>query len=285
MRYFLFFGHKGSGNLFRQNNDSTVTLESMLDPRAQADALKVMGFNEDHISILNSPEVISKYRAIAQTTAANLDKAMISTRGYVNVRHGFSPPDVKIPLQMTFVLTPRADNETEIQLKIDPFVPVQETEGIVPGDYEASLCALGFRTDPANYPVTVKAGKITEAGFTLRPQGMVAGVITATTTADDSYWGYLQALSDKVKVSAIHLAGADLMRTLRPSDGMSDREVLKTFLASKDYAYKNQFAFFDLPAGNYALSIEADGCEPFTRDLEVRPGEFIPPPPFRLTPR
>jgi pimeloyl-ACP methyl ester carboxylesterase len=285
MRYFLFFGHKGGGSLFRQNNDSTVTLESMLDPRAQADALKVMGFNEDHVSILNSPEVIAQYKTIASTTAANLDKTLMAGRGYVHVRHGFSPPDVKIPLQMTLVLTPRADKETETQLKIDPFVPVQETEGVVPGDYEASLCALGFRTDPANSPVTVAAGRITEVGFTLSPQGMVAGLITATTAADDSYWGYIQALSDKVKVSAIHLAGADMKRTLRPADGMNDRAVLKAFLASRDYAYKNQFAFFDVPAGNYTLSIEADGCEPFTKDLSVQPGEFIPPPPFRLTPK
>ena len=74
MRYYLFFGHKGGGSLFRQNNDNTVTLESMLDPRAQAGALKVIGFNEDHISILNSTEVISQYKAIVETTEANLKK-------------------------------------------------------------------------------------------------------------------------------------------------------------------------------------------------------------------
>ena len=36
IHYYLFFGHKGGGSLFRPNNDNTVTLESMLDPRAQA---------------------------------------------------------------------------------------------------------------------------------------------------------------------------------------------------------------------------------------------------------
>jgi hypothetical protein len=58
--------------------------------------------------------------------------------------------------------------------------------------------------------------------------------------------------------------------------------VLKTFLSSKDYACKNQFAFFDLPTGEYTLSIAADGCEPYSTTIKVHPGEFIPPSPFRL---
>ncbi len=30
------------------------------------------------------------------------------------------------------------------------------------------------------------------------------------------------------------------------------------------------------------LSIAADGCEPYTTTVNVHPGEFIPPSPFRL---
>jgi pimeloyl-ACP methyl ester carboxylesterase len=282
MRYYLLFGHKGGGSLFRQNNDNTVTLESMLDPRAQADALKVMGFNEDHISILNSAEVIAQYKALVETTEENLKKTMASNHGYVDIRHTFLPPDVKIPLQMSFVLVPTKGDARETQFKVDPFMTRQETGTVTPGDYEASLCALGFKTDPANHPLSVNAGKISEVSYTLSPQGMVAGIIAATTAADDSYWGYLRALPDKVNVRAVNLVGAGIQRTLAPSDGISDKEVLKTFLSSKDYAYKNQFAFFDLPAGAYTLSIEADGCEPYTTKVKVQPGEFIPPAPFRL---
>jgi pimeloyl-ACP methyl ester carboxylesterase len=282
MRYYLFFGHKGGGSLFRQNNDNTVTLESMLDPRAQADALKVTGFNEDHISILSSPEMIAQYKAIVATTEANLKKAIAATKGYVDLRRTFSPPDVKIPLQMAFVLIPAKGEARETQFKVDPFQARQETGAVAPGDYEASLCALGFKTDPANHPLTIHAGKITDAGFSLTPQGMVAGLITATAAADDSYWGYLRTLPEKVRVRAVTLAGAGMQRTLAPADGMSDREVLKTFLSSKDFACKDQFAFFGLPAGEYTLSIEADGYEPYATRIKVQPGEFIPPAPFRL---
>lgn len=282
IRYYLFFGHKGGGSLFRQNNDNTVTLESMLDPRAQSDALKVTGFNEDHVSILNSADVIVQYKAIVETTEANLKKTIAPGSGYVDIRHIFHPADVKIPLQMSFVLVPTKGDDQETQFKVDPAISEQETGAVTPGDYEASLCALGFKTDPANHPISVKAGKITDISYTLSPQGMVAGVISATATADDSYWGYLRALPDKIKVRAISLIGVGIKRTLTPSDDMSDREVLKTFFSSKDFLCKDGFAFFDLPAGDYTLSIEADGCEPYTTMVKVQPGEFIPPPPFRL---
>jgi hypothetical protein len=42
------------------------------------------------------------------------------------------------------------------------------------------------------------------------------------------------------------------------------------------------FSFFDLPAGDYDLTIEADGCETFKTKLKATPGQFIPPPVFRL---
>jgi len=83
-------------------------------------------------------------------------------------------------------------------------------------------------------------------------------------------------------VRTINLAGAGIKRTLTSSAGMMDREVLIIFLSSKDYAYKDQFAFFDLPAGDYTLLIQAAGCEPCATIVVVKPGEFVPPPPFRL---
>ncbi len=56
-KYYLFFGYKGDRNPFAKNNDAYVTLESALDPRAQSDAVKLYGFNEDHESIVDSKEV------------------------------------------------------------------------------------------------------------------------------------------------------------------------------------------------------------------------------------
>ncbi len=283
IRYYLFFGHRGGGSPFRQNNDNTVTLESMLDSRAQADALKVTGLNEDHVSILSSPEMMGNFKAVLASTEANKDKTYMRSKGYLHIKHAFDPTDTRIPSQMSLVLAPTGTNEKEKQLKINPFQSEQETGAIAPNKYDVSLCALGFKTEPDHITLDIKAGQIADARFTLKPQGMVANFIYAATSADDNFWGFYKDLPKNVKIRAIRLTGPGTSRLLTPNDKMSDREVLATFLASRDYAFKNSFVFFDLPAGNYDLTIEADGCEPFTTRIKAQPGEFIPPAPFRLT--
>jgi pimeloyl-ACP methyl ester carboxylesterase len=282
IRYYLFFGHKGGGSLFRQNNDNTVTLESMLDPRAQADALKVTGLNEDHVSILSSPEMMRHFQAVLAGTEANKDKTYVRSKGYLHIAHAFHPPDTKIPSQMSLVLAPTGTDEKEKQLKINPFLPQQETGAIVPKKYDVSLCALGFKTEPDHITLDIKAGQIADARFTLKPQGMVANLIYATTATNDSFWGFYKELPENVKIRSIKLNGPGLSRSLTPSNIMCDREVLATFLASRDFAFKNSFAFFDVPAGEYDLTIEADGCEAFSTKIKAQPGDFIPPAPIRL---
>lgn len=282
IRYYLFFGHKGGGSLFRQNNDNTVTLESMLDLRAQADALKVSGLNEDHVSILSSPEMMTQFKAVLASTEANKDKTYARSKGYVHIVHAFDPSTVKIPSQMALVLAPTGTEEKETQLKINPFLPEQETGAITPRKYDVSLCAFGFKTEPDKITLDIQPGKIAETKFKLIPQGMVANVMVATTSADDSFWGFYKDLPDNVKIRSIKLTGAGFSRTLIPAIKMSDREMLETFLSSKDFAFKNSFAFFDVPAGVYDLSIDADGCKPFSTKVTSQPGDFVPPSPFRL---
>lgn len=282
IHYYLFFGHRGGGSLFRPNNDNTVTLESMLDLRAQADALKVTGLNEDHISILSSPEMMAQFKAVLASTEANRGKTHARSKGYVNVQHAFDPPDIKIPSQMALVLAPAGTEERETQLKINPFLPQQETGAIVPKKYDVSLCALGFKTEPDKITLDIKPGKIEEARFTLKPQGMVAGVIAASTSADDSFWGFDKDLPAHVKIRKIKLTGTGLERSLVPVNTMSDRQVLATFLSSRDFAFKNQFAFFDVPAGVYDLEIDAEGCKAFRIKVKSQPGEFVPTSSFRL---
>ena len=51
------------------NNDGTVELASVLDSRAQTDADTITGFDEDHISILSSQEVIAHYYQILNSLA------------------------------------------------------------------------------------------------------------------------------------------------------------------------------------------------------------------------
>ena len=56
--YYLLFSFKaGSYSFTNGNNDGTVSMRSLLQLEAQKEAKKVIGFNEDHGSILTSPEV------------------------------------------------------------------------------------------------------------------------------------------------------------------------------------------------------------------------------------
>ncbi|MDH5426782.1 MAG: alpha/beta hydrolase [Nitrospirota bacterium] len=68
--YYLFFGFKGGRNPFTGgNDDGTVSLASQLKPEAQDAALKTIGFNEDHVSILRSPSVAEKFVTLLTTFA------------------------------------------------------------------------------------------------------------------------------------------------------------------------------------------------------------------------
>jgi len=64
LKYYLLFSYRGDCSLLMQNNDGTVELSSELDYRAQAEANKIYGFDEDHGSIVFSPKYLEYYQRI-----------------------------------------------------------------------------------------------------------------------------------------------------------------------------------------------------------------------------
>ena len=65
IHHYLFFSYKGHRNFFTQgNNDGAVSLASQLHEKAQSSAVKVLGFNEDHASILTSRTMIVRLNEI-----------------------------------------------------------------------------------------------------------------------------------------------------------------------------------------------------------------------------
>ncbi len=74
--YHLFFGYRGGETLtMRENSDGSVTLQSMLDRRAQAEAVRVHGFHEDHTSILRSADVSRTLGQLLDETATRVRAA------------------------------------------------------------------------------------------------------------------------------------------------------------------------------------------------------------------
>lgn len=65
LKHYLIFGYKGKSSLILdQSNDGVISLSSQLLKKAQQQAYSIHGFNESHISILNSKEVVTKINDI-----------------------------------------------------------------------------------------------------------------------------------------------------------------------------------------------------------------------------
>jgi len=64
LKFYLLFSYRGDCSLLLHNNDGTVELSSELDYRAQDEAEKVFGFDEDHGSIVFSPKYLEYFRSI-----------------------------------------------------------------------------------------------------------------------------------------------------------------------------------------------------------------------------
>jgi len=53
--------YKGNFSFFIDNNDGTVEISSQLDHRAQRDADRIFGYDEDHGRIMESKEFIDQF--------------------------------------------------------------------------------------------------------------------------------------------------------------------------------------------------------------------------------
>lgn len=67
VKFCLLFGYKGDKLILKGADDGTVALKSQLDPRAQSEAARCFGFNENHVSMLFSKEVLGQFREMLAT--------------------------------------------------------------------------------------------------------------------------------------------------------------------------------------------------------------------------
>jgi hypothetical protein len=64
VQHYLFFSYRGSSALIAEANDDIVSLSSELPLEIQREATSVLGFDENHRSILKSEEVAAALDAI-----------------------------------------------------------------------------------------------------------------------------------------------------------------------------------------------------------------------------
>lgn len=294
--HYLFFGHKGNRNMLRANNDKVVTLASQLDQRSQRDAKMVYGFSEDHVSILSSEQVISQYNAILADIARKAKIADCVPGNSLRVDFSFDFPKDRPRPMSALLLRPveRKGAETWIQLSPDD---AGRVHGPIPaGDYEVSMVAPAFVPEPVRTRVSIGAGAVPNVTFSMKPAGFLRGYVVKNEQRFQA--GKWRQSDTDMQIQSIRLRGNGIDRSLIPMDQdvawtgnydplipLQEEETRYSdyYLSATDFASKGLFFFFDLPAGEYELTIHAKGYEPYSEMCDVRLGHYQNPMTIKLS--
>lgn len=262
IEYDLLFGHRGAPGLWRPNNDGTVTMASQLRRAAQLEARLMFGYDEDHTSILQSPQVAAQLTALL---AADTHTAT----GRLDVRlHYPTPPATGLPV---LVLQPQPTGAPII-------VSLSAAEGgghiarLAPGRYQAGVLAEGFQATPALQAVDVTAERALPVDFTLAPRGSLMGYVTDPQPRPA---GSHQALASGLQLRSVQLSGPAGTRSLTPRPEGEAGAALARVLAGEDEAWGTAFVFGQLADGAYQLVVEANGYRPYRRGVQVQAGKAV----------
>ena len=274
--YYLFFGHKGNRSLLRANNDKSVTLASQLDLRSQRDAKMIYGFNEDHVSILSSEQVISQYNTILEDiyTESKVTDAIQGNRLFVDFSFNL-PKEQPRPLPALY-LKPVGEQGKETWIYLSPDDTGREHGPFYPGHYEVSLIAPAFKPDPISMPVEIEEGSVPQVRFTMEPAGFIRGYI-ADNKQPNMQAGDPQNPNPEIQIQSITLKGDGISRILIPlqENGLTYDDLYpQHYISGEDFTAQGVFFFFGLPSGEYELGVNAKGYKPYITNCDVLPGQY-----------
>ena len=283
MSFYMFYGHRGSRSPFRSNNDGTIALSSLLDYRPQSEAKMNYAFNEDHDSILFSKEVLAQYNTILNEFDEKQSASLHRSGGYLKIHFAYNYDFDGVRPSPTLILRPvgKKDADTVTFLSADDNGRIL---GPFPsGDYFANIVTMAGNPRERNVPVSIEIKKTRELNFVFTPDGMIQGCVTTSLKPEDKFGGmpdYRYRSADrKIKIESITLTGNGVHRTLQQVVG-EDVNNFDYLISRTDLCYNTCFAFFDLPAGDYKLTIEAKGYKSIVKKYSVTPGI---PEYFRIT--
>jgi pimeloyl-ACP methyl ester carboxylesterase len=272
IEHFLFFGHKGNRNLLRQNNDKVVTLASQLDQRSQREAKMIYGFNEDHVSILSSEQVLSQYSAVLAASSEKTRDAVKALGNRLRVDFEFDLPKELPRPRSALLLRPVDKNRPVTWLYLGNEDAGQKHGPFPSGKYEVSLIASAFAPKPSRIPVTIEKGRVPSVKFSMNPRGQIYGYVVNTKNSINQAGEYQRPDTD-VQVKSITLRGGGITRNLIPTK-KEDFSFFDHYLSGTDYVADGAFYFFGLSAGKYELTINAAGYEQYSEIRHVRPGQY-----------
>ena len=282
--HYLFFGHKGNRNILRPNNDKTVTLVSQLDQRSQRDAKMIYGFNEDHVSILSSKQVISQYNSILDDIYQKTKESDKILGNRIHVDFSFDIPKEQPRPMLGLFLRPVDKKGAGTWLYLGPDDTGQEHGPFPSGKYEVSIIAPAFAPEPVSASVRIEEGKVPSVEFFMKPVGYIRGYVVISEQRHIEIGKDLQPKVERVQqsgsdiqIESIALSGSGIYRTLIPlqEERIGYNEHYPEYYLSKtDFSSNGAFFFFGLPAGKYELIINAKGYRQNSKFCNVIPGQY-----------
>jgi pimeloyl-ACP methyl ester carboxylesterase len=276
VKFYMFYGYRGNRNPFQHNNDGTMRLTSILDFRSQSEAKMNYAFHEDHASIAYSEAVLKQYNAILSEYDEKPSARPHPSKGYLRIHFTYKYDLNGVMPRPLLIITPieKKGVETSIFLSKDDN---GRTMGPFPaGKYAVSLVttATAGIPDKKFVPVSIEKNITEELDFVFSPDGLVSGCVT--NSRETEYTAgmpeYVYRSGDrKIIINSISLKGNGIDRSLQPVRGKyyNNNEYL---LSHSDFCYNECFGFFGLPAGDFSLSIRAEGYKPVKKIISVIPG-------------
>jgi hypothetical protein len=274
--FYLFFGHRGSRNPFRSNNDETIAMSSLLDWRSQSEAKRVYAFNEDHASIASSKNVLAQYNTIINSFDEKHDESLHQTGGYLQLHFSYDYPIDGVRPWPALVLRPIGKKHAETVIYLSADDNGRKLGPFPSGDYSVSIYAEAVKPVAGTVPVSIESNKTKEMNFVFKPDGVISGYVTTALKPEDRPGGmpgtsYLP-VDKKISIQSITLKGKGVHRVLHPFEG-GDVNLTDYFISRADFCHNGYFHFFRLPAGVYELVITAEGYKPIIENRSATPGK------------
>jgi pimeloyl-ACP methyl ester carboxylesterase len=271
--FYMFYGHRGSRNPFRSNNDRSIAFSSLLDRRAQSEAKMNYAFNEDHTSIIYSKEVLEQYNMILNAFDEKKGASSRRSGGYLKIHFSYDYPSESERFHPSLVLQPVGKKSAERSINLSAGDSGRILGPFPAGDYLAtfgSLTAVGER----NVPVTIENNQTSELQFVLTRDNIISGSLTSALQSKD--WVAGMPYKGEFTIQSITLEGAGIHRKLITLEG-EDINWYDYLIPRVDHYYKGNFIFFGLPPGEYQLTIQAQGYKPFMKKCLIAAGKQTDP--------
>jgi len=278
--FYMFYGHRGSRNPFRSNNDGTITLSSLLDYRPQFEAKMNYAFNEDHESILFSKEALAQYNAVLSASDEEQSASVHRSGGYVKIHFSYDDLFEGEKPSPTLILQPVGKLNAKMAIELSTDDNDRILGPFPAGDYLVTFLALN--AIGKNFvPVTIEDNETSEMKFILTPDNIICGSLISVLQSKD--WSAGMPYEADFTIQSMTLNGAGIHRKAQLLDS-EYVDLLEHTILRTDFYNKGDFVFFGLPPGEYELIIRTQGYKPFVKKCIIKDGKQLDPMLVELTP-